>query len=89
MEDISIYISGGVIISVLGFFIRWFVADMNKKFDLLFEKIESMAKESEVEKLRNKIEVEIDKKERAFIDIQKEIQNIKDKMNRCPSCNKV
>ena len=70
-------ISGGVLISVIAFLIKWFLNDLAKKIDLIFKKLDEMAKQSDI----NSIHILLEKQE-------KRIRAVEDTINRCPNCPK-
>lgn len=82
-----ISIVAGLIISILGFFLRYLLTTIDKKFELIFDKLEDLAKVSELEKLEAKIEKEVEKREAKFNKLEDDLSALKDRMNKCKSCN--
>ena len=82
----TIYISSGVIIAVFSFLIRWIFTQFDKKIDLIFNKLDDMVKQSELDKLKNLIDLEINKKEDRFKEVEKRIREIEQTQDRCKSC---
>jgi len=84
------------VLSILGFFLKEAYSNFNKtldslnlKIDNFANKLEKMARTSDIQALEIYIEKEIEKREEAIASVEARVRSIEDKMNRCPSCNSV
>ena len=76
MEVQSFIISGTVLIAIIGWFLKYYVSNLDKKFDLIFKKLDELAKQSDI----NDIYIQLEK-------LENRIRQVEDKQNKCKSCN--
>ena len=84
------------VLSILGFFLKEAYSNFNKTLDALnlkidnfANKLEKMARTSDIQALEIYIEKEIEKREESITILETRIRAIEDKMNRCQNCNSI